>query len=144
VNRERLALTAACLAVAGGLAAGFATLGSPRETRLVALDGQRADDLALIAERLHARYGDAQALPERLPADLGALRSDGSDATRDPASGARYRYVREGARRYRVCATFATRTSAVRGNALEPHPAAAACYRGDVRRPALGERSAER
>lgn len=144
MRRDRLAALAACVLVAGGVAAGFMTIGSPQHARLAELDRQRVDDLVIIAERLRARYRDG--LPSRLPSDLDAVRPDGSSATRDPASGVPYAYARENATRYRLCATFATSSITARWEAGRAHPAGRACFPGDVTRsfPPLGNAVTER
>ncbi|HYZ16202.1 MAG TPA: hypothetical protein VE591_07355, partial [Candidatus Acidoferrum sp.] len=126
MRRDHLAALAASVLVAGGVAAGFATIGSPQHARLAALDRQRIDDLVAIAEILRARYRDG--LPVRLPPDLGAVRADGSNATRDPATNAPYTYARETRSRYRLCATFATSSIATRWEGVRAHPAGRACF----------------
>ena len=122
-----------------GLIAGCSLIGSPQHARAQAFDRQRSDDLDRVSQRLHIRYATAgpsrsPLLPPALPHDLRALRSDGSDATRDPETGAGYRYVRDDARRFRLCATFALggdgTVETVAG--FERHPAGRSCFRLNV------------
>ena len=140
MTAERIGALVACCLVAAALAGGFSLIGSPNHTRELALDERRSEDLRTIARALHERYantaqGRQREVPERLPSGLRAPRTDGSDARRDPATGAAYRYARWDARRYRLCATFSFRAdrSGERYGALPPHPAGNACFRFDVR-----------
>lgn len=144
MTRDQIAAIGAGIVVAAGVAGGFATIGSPQHARLVALDRRRVDDLVIIAERLRVRYHDG--LPAQLPAELGAVRNDGSSAMRDPLTGAPYEYARESASRYRLCATFATRSVTPRWETGRAHPAGHACFPGDVSRgyPPLGDGISER
>jgi len=129
VTLERVAAVAACALVTGGLVAGFVLGGSPQQARARALDRQRADDLQLIAERMvHA----GSRAPEALPRSLHARRLDGSDATRDPATGVPYRYHRINAREYQLCATFSA-AETEDGLWRNPmHPAGPGCMRFSV------------
>lgn len=140
MSTEKIGALAAIALVVAGLIAGCSLIGSPGHARAQAFDRRRSEDLGIIAERLRFRYAErsgpsrSRPLPVALPRDLGTVRSDGSDATRDPATGAAYRYVRDDARRYRLCATFAlagdATSDAVAG--FERHPAGRSCFRLDV------------
>ncbi|MEA2688512.1 MAG: hypothetical protein QOD51_1119 [Candidatus Eremiobacteraeota bacterium] len=139
MTADRVGAAIACCLVAAALAGGFSLIGSPSHTREVALDQRRSEDLATIASALHNRYantayGRQRDVPERLPSDLQALRTDRSDARRDPVTGAAYRYAREDARHYRLCATFSSREDARTElyGAPPPHPAGNACFRFDL------------
>jgi hypothetical protein len=136
MSRDRLAAVAACSLIAAGVVSALLLTGSPGHARTKALDDRRAADVALIADALRERYtsaGDAPVrLPQRLPHDLGVERADGSDATRDPVSRIRYRYARDTATTYRLCATFALASDASPRHDVGPHPAGPACYRYDV------------
>jgi hypothetical protein len=121
VTVERLAGIVAFALVAAGLLIGFVSIGPPQHMRLVALDRRRVDDLQSIERELRGaeerRHGEAPPLPAR-----------GRDSwPRDPLTGAPYEYRRDGATRYRLCATFALASTAE-----DPHwnhPAGRACYR---------------
>jgi hypothetical protein len=136
---EKIAgLTASALVVAG-LVAGCSLIGSPQHARALAFDRRRSDDLDIVARRLRDRYASAGParsvpLPAALPRDLRAVRSDGSDATRDPETGAGYRYVRDDARRFRLCATFALAGDGIVETVagFERHPAGRRCFRLSV------------
>ena len=139
IGTERIAALAACALVAVAVIAGCSLIGSPEHARAQALDRRRGDDLAIVAERLRSRYTSAgprqsEKLPAVLPRDLRAVRSDGSDATRDPTTGVAYRYVRDGGHRFRLCATFALAgdgtIDTVAG--FERHPAGSSCFALDA------------
>jgi hypothetical protein len=139
MTAEKIGAVTACALVAAGLVAGFSLVGSPQHARTQAFDRRRSDDLDVVAERLRTRYATAgparsPRLPPMLPHDLRAMRADGSDATRDPETGAVYRYVRDDARRYRLCATFALAGEGRINTAIgfERHPAGPSCFRLDV------------
>ncbi len=136
---EKIGTLTACVLVAAGVIAGCSLVGSPQHARAQAFDRQRSDDLERVAQRLRIRYATAgpsrsPLLPPALPHDLRALRSDGSDATRDPATGAVYRYLRDDARRFRLCATFALAGEGTIDTVVgfERHPAGPSCFRLDV------------
>lgn len=136
---ERIAGIATAVVVAGGLAAGFLATGSPGHQRAVQMDERRVDDLRTWAARIDQRYGaerSGHALPARLVQADRPRRDDGSDGTRDPVSGQPYAYVREDARNYRLCATFATTLKAGdQGYDSWPHRSGRACWRFDVALP---------
>jgi hypothetical protein len=140
MTAERVGALAACALVAAGVIAGCSLIGSPQHARAQSFDRRRSEDLGLLAQRLRFRYADSSGasrsrrLPATLPRDLGAVRSDGSDATRDPATGAVYRYLRDDARRFRLCATFALAGDGTIDPVVgfERHPAGPSCFRLDV------------
>lgn len=134
---EKGAVIAASVLVVAGVIGGCSLIGSPQHARAQAFDRRRSEDLEIVARRLRSGYAersgslDASRLPTALPHDLLAVRSDGSDATRDPETGARYRYVRVDAHRFRLCATFALAgdgtSDGVAG--FEHHRAGPSCFR---------------
>ena len=140
MTAEKIGALTACALVVAGVIAGCSLIGSPQHARAQALDRRRSDDLAIVSGRLRARYATSRSsrpgLPATLPRDPFAVRADGSDATRDPQTGAGYRYVRDGAHRYRLCATFSLAgdgtIDTVAG--FERHPAGPSCFRLDVTR----------
>ena len=136
---EQIAGIAVAVVVAGGVAAGFAVTGSPDHQRAVQLDEARVEDLRTLSGRIDVRYGGAtgpHGLPVRLvPADR-PRRADGSDGALDPISGQPYRYTREDARHYRLCATFATTLKATeQSDDSWPHPSGRTCWRFNVGAP---------
>jgi len=146
IGTEKIGALAACALVVAGVIAGCSLIGSPQDARAQAFDRRRSEDLESVARRLRFRYADRSTpsksprLPAALPHDLGALRVDGSDATRDPATGAPYRYVRDGASRFRLCATFTFAGDGTMGTVgFERHPAGRSCFRLDAQEPGLPE-----
>lgn len=132
MTAERIATGVVCLLVAGGLAGGFALVGSPQQERATAFDERRVDDLRLIVEAIDARYASERrgmTLPAALPRDLRVRRPDGTDATHDPETGRAYRYARDDAWSYRLCAAFATADDDGARASVGAHPAGRACYR---------------
>lgn len=129
---ERVGLLAAALLVAGGLAGGFALIGSPSHQRDLELDRRRVSDLADIAGALQLRVhpsGKAAApLPRTLPRDLLVLYVRHPVEATDPADQQPYVYARESATRYRLCATFAGANAEYGGYADWPHPAGRHCF----------------
>jgi hypothetical protein len=133
MTADRIAATAACVLVAAGVIAGFSLTGSPQKMRTQALDRRRTADMRAFADAVQARYTNDEAVPPRLPRTLTVIRTDGSDATRDPVTGRPYRYTRESATRFRLCATFALADDRRDRYEFAPHPAGPVCYRFDVR-----------
>jgi hypothetical protein len=123
----RIAAAIAFCVVAGGLVAGFSLTGSPQHERARALDDRRMEDLQTIANALSRRH--LPALPASLPPDLLATRPDGSDATRDPVTHEPYRYARDGAQHFKLCATFTMADNERRWPSEATHPAGRACLR---------------
>jgi hypothetical protein len=133
---EGIGLLAAALLVAGGLAGGFALIGSPGHQRDLELDRRRVADLADIAGALQRRFhpsdGAAAALPKTLPHDLLVLYVQRPVETNDPADHQPYAYARESATRYRLCATFVGAIAEYGGFAEWPHPAGRHCFEFDT------------
>ncbi|NYZ61231.1 hypothetical protein [Luteimonas deserti] len=96
------------LLIAGGLVsllavgAALVLIGSPASQREARLDAARVRDLVAIERRVNAHAQREHALP----ASLSALDPGGRIV--DPASGATYGYTVIDARRFRLCARFAT------------------------------------
>jgi hypothetical protein len=109
IARDALLVTAAAVVVAAAVVAGIVVFGSPATQRLRRLDGVRIQDLEQI-ERLATAYAKVH---KGLPADLSALkREPGYLVPRgDPVTGKPYEYQVSGAESFRLCATFATRSS---------------------------------
>lgn len=118
MNVQTAVTIATVAVVAGGVAAGFAAIGPPSRTRIVALDERRVDDLRTLVMRLRDRNGT---LPP-------SLRNDPPEP-RDPVTGAPYVYVKESAATYLLCATFAEAGPPGDPLASWHHPAGPACYR---------------
>jgi hypothetical protein len=133
---ERVAGVAAVVLVAGGLAAGFAVIGSPGHARERELDRRRVEDVGEISQAVHDRYGGhgKEPLPPALPRNLRALRRDGTDATLDPATGRAYEYARLGETAYRLCIRFAQPLDKADAGYDYgwPHRAGRVCYRLDT------------
>jgi hypothetical protein len=98
--RSALFAALAGAAVLAAIVCGFAVTGSPETARLQALDARRVDDLRELADA-----------------------ADGNHTVnlRDPQTGVPYTYVREGAGRYRICATFSFADSGVEPAWLSHH-----------------------
>jgi hypothetical protein len=132
VSFNRLFGVAAFGTVLAGVALAFTFLGTPAHQRLVALDDVRVSNLQRTASLLHDRYPSG-GLPARLPEDL---------ALKDPATKQNYEYRRVDAKRYVICAAFATNETSDRGQVYPAgaqwfardwkHGAGRACYQLDV------------
>ncbi|KGM54591.1 hypothetical protein N799_09185 [Lysobacter arseniciresistens ZS79] len=112
----RLLAILASVVVAATVIAAVWVIGSPSAQRDVRIDQHRVQDLQQIGQLLdlYAREHD------RLPPDLQTLaRQPGQRvAIADPVDGAPYVYEALGARRYRLCARFATDTARTRDAAI--------------------------
>lgn len=131
-------LVAAGVAVIGALVAALAVIGSPARQRAQRFDERRVRELMQLQAAID-RYASNET---RLPASLAALaRSASADGLTlvDPETGARYGYAVLDARRYRLCATFATARRKGDADTFDDawlHPAGRHCF---VRaRPASG------
>ncbi|GAB2653352.1 hypothetical protein [Arenimonas aestuarii] len=100
---------AAIVVVVAALAMGLWASGSPGTQREFRLDERRVTDLQGIVAAIGRHYE----LHRALPPDLDALAAaPGSRlSTSDPVTGTAYDYEIVGARRYRVCASFAHDTA---------------------------------
>jgi hypothetical protein len=129
---ERIAGIVTFVLVAGGVALGFAATGSPQRMRLVELDRRRVENLTSLADDLRDGYGarGAPRLPDRLS------RTDDPDPRkRDPQTGKPYEYEREGAKRFRLCATFALASEPTTDTRdAWAHGAGRTCFRFDLSR----------
>ena len=141
MTAERVGLFAAALVVTGGLAGGFALIGSPPHQRELELDRRRVADLAEAAGALQRRFhpgddGTQISLPAALPRDLVVQYVNRAVETTDPRDHRAYVYVRESPTRYRLCATFALPSASGDGGYGDgwPHGAGPQCYRFDVTR----------
>jgi hypothetical protein len=101
---------AAAVAIVAAIAMAVWVIGGPGQQRQVRLDERRVADLVRIARQVEAHVERSGMLPE----DLGVLAAQPGLALQvaDPVTGAPYLYARDGARRYRLCAVFATDTAA--------------------------------
>jgi hypothetical protein len=116
---NRIFTVAVFALVLGGVIAGFVAIGPPSVARAIALDRRRVEDLMLIAGRIKDQKGPLPLLLTPRPND-----------SRDPSTGAPYAYVKEDARHYRLCATFATAAGTDDSTYYEwRHPAGPACFR---------------
>lgn len=112
----RLLAIIASVVVAATVIAAVWVIGSPSAQREVRIDQHRVHDLQQVAQLLELyqrRHG-------RLPPDLETLaRQPGQRvAIADPVDGAPYVYEAADARRYRLCARFATDTARTRDTAI--------------------------
>jgi hypothetical protein len=91
--------------VAVSIAAGFFIIGTPGQARQVRLDAQRVQDLQNIQSQIVYYWQQKEALP----ADLAELNDPLSywQEPQDPATGMPYRYERQSALGFTLCATFA-------------------------------------
>ena len=121
---ERIVGVAVCAVVVGSIAIGFATIGPPQHVRLVELDQRRVYDLRDIESRLHLESNQR-------PTDAGAALPDRAvdDWPHDPETRNPYEYHRDGAERYRLCATFALPSVADANDSPWRHGAGRTCYR---------------
>lgn len=124
-------LVAAGVAVAASLAAAIATIGSPAQQRLKRFDERRARDLSSLQSTVDAHYR----VEGRLPASLDALarhRAWDAQSFRDPETGRSYEYRVIDARRYELCARFATASRQAQPWDVHGHPAGRHCVRHAV------------
>ncbi|MDQ2680723.1 MAG: hypothetical protein M3Y21_06860 [Candidatus Eremiobacteraeota bacterium] len=128
-GNSRVFLIAAALVVVLGIALSFSLLGTPAHARLIALDQQRARDLAVISAHLYNHYGNKDtALPTRLPTKIDALPDQAALG---------YTYRRITSTQYHLCATFALASdSSGRTSSGLPttwtHPSGKTCYALDA------------
>ncbi len=113
----RVLAAAACLAVAAAIVAGLALVDGPGTQRDRRLDRTRLADLERIVDALDCHW----TVTGELPSDIGALLDDAERLSMeqplprscwpgsvvDPQSGGAYGYLPLGARRFRLCTTFA-------------------------------------
>jgi hypothetical protein len=122
---NRLFVTGAFVLVIAATLVAFLTIGPPSRARAVALDERRVKDLRSIAARLHADYGNTGGI---LPPVL--------SGARDPITQQPYSYRRLSARRYELCATFATASEsaeeATPNTSSWRHHAGRTCYERDI------------
>lgn len=99
-------LIAAGIAVAASIVAAIAVIGAPSHQRAKRFDERRVHDLTVLHNAIE-RHGRSE---QRLPNTLAELRRpDGNAFDRtDPQTGQPYDYRVLDARRYELCATFAT------------------------------------
>jgi hypothetical protein len=99
----------ASVVVAITIVTAIVVMGSPAAQRLQKLDAKRVQQLQTINDAIDS-FVDTH---EALPASLAALDGAGRwlDVT-DPEDGAPYGYETTGARTFRLCAVFATKTTA--------------------------------
>lgn len=98
-------LVAGAVAMVAAVVAAIVVMGGPGAQRAARLDDRRIDDLVRLQSRIERHAKDEGALP----ADLAALsRRDGVRLRDVGPDGEPYRYEAVDARRYRLCATFAT------------------------------------
>jgi hypothetical protein len=105
---------AASAVVVATIVSAILVMGSPVVQRQQKLDAKRVQQLDAISDAID-RYVNVH---EALPPSLAALEGAGQwlDVT-DPADGAPYAYEATGARTFRLCAVFATRTTSEGDNA---------------------------
>ncbi|HST44820.1 MAG TPA: hypothetical protein VLK29_06315 [Luteimonas sp.] len=131
-------LAIAGVAVLATVVAAMAVIGSPAEQRRQRFDEQRVRAL----ETLVTTIGAHDASRRRLPASLAALQASphgGGLAIVDPESGAPFGYRVTDARRYELCAVFATVQRNARGRAAYlgtewAHPAGRHCFTRETAR----------
>ena len=104
----RTLVIAAAVAIVATVAAAVVVMGPPWTQRQARLDERRVQDLV----QLQAAIEDHARREDRLPASLDALDADTGRALSlaDPVDGTPYAYEPRDARRYRLCARFATDT----------------------------------
>ena len=142
----RTLVIGAAVAIAAAVVAAVAVIGTPTEQRASRLDARRVQDL----DRLETAIGEYAKRHDALPATLDAL-AQGTDRTlalADPQTGARYGYEPGEARRFRLCADFAT-DSRIAVRRAEPwsgedwqHPAGRHCFQRRLQRDAAAEAAA--
>lgn len=122
---RRLAIAGAIAAVLA-VAAGLWAIGSPAAQREQRLDERRLDDL----QRIELAIDSHWSIEKSLPADLATLAdAPGSTLpTHDPATNFPYGYEIVDARRYRLCAVFATDTADTRGRHERDHGRGRHCF----------------
>ena len=128
MSGRALVIVAAVL-VAATVVAAVAVVGLPGDQRAARLDARRVHDL----QRIEAAVDRYAAQHDALPGSLLALPADRLLALSDPVTGAAYGYERADARRYRLCADFATDSREARhGEAFVAegwrHPAGRHCF----------------
>lgn len=124
-------LAGAGVAVLASLVAAIATTGSPAQQRLKRFDERRARDLAALQLAVDAHHRVEGWLPASL-ADLARSRAWDTGPLRDPESGQAYGYRVIDARRYELCARFATASVQSHPSAGDGHPAGLHCRRHAV------------
>lgn len=131
---------AASVVIVATIVAGIVAMGPPSVQRELRLDEHRVRDLQEIETLVHLHHREQG----RLPPDLSALaRHPGwSVPGADPVTGEPYGYAATGARRYRLCAVFATDTAERDGRRApgwrEPewgHPAGRHCFARELPEP---------
>ena len=127
----RWLLSAAAIAVVATLVASLVIVGTPQVQRQLRQDERRVADLSALKGEVEAWAKTHDAPPESLFAL--ASRPGVRLATADPFTGEPYRYEVADARRYRLCATFATDTAeAIPGSHLYGrdwrHPRGLQCF----------------
>lgn len=99
---------AASVAMSATIVAAIAATGTPFARRQVKLDDRRTGDLRELSQAIDQLYGERGALP----ADLAAVGAKPGNtlSLADPATSVPYVYLPSAARKYRLCAVFATDT----------------------------------
>ncbi len=143
----RALVVAAALAIAAAVAAAVAVIGTPAQQRDSRLDARRVQDLG----RIEAAIGEHAGRHGTLPATLDAL-AQGTDralSLADPQTGTRYGYEPGDARRFRLCADFAT-DSRIAVRRADPwldgdwqHPAGRHCFQRRLERAAVDDAAAK-
>ena len=129
-NKNFIAAAAALVLVVAGLAMGYHMLGPLQNQREISADERRIDDLQAISQLLYS------ASPKELPPSLAQFDQYNRTHVRDPLTNAPYEYIRDSATAYRLCATFAFRSSEDATHtgptpAFWDHPKGRHCYHLD-------------
>jgi len=129
----RIGLAASASLVVLTLVLSFARFGSPAAHRLSMSDERRSEDLVAIAAALQNRWKAVQAdRAPALPKSIAELPESASLRLNDPVTGKPYRYQPGEGMRYKLCATFDTRTSLPqvqrRRSRMFLHPAGNYCF----------------
>lgn len=123
-------LVATGVAIAASVAAAIVLTGGPGQQRQQRLDERRLRDLATLERAIGVHYRIEGTLPATLEA-LERGRAGAADPLRDPVSGRPYGYRVLDARRYELCADFAT-ASRHPARWERAHPAGPHCLRHAV------------
>src|SRR5690606_40207493 len=131
--RRTLWALAASLAVAGGIAAALAHIGSPRKLRLERLDAQRVEALQALDRDIRSHLQRENELPDSF---AGLAGQPWARPVRvDPESHELFGYEVTGPRAFRLCAEFALASPpqpADRKPDFWTHPAGRHCYEFEV------------
>lgn len=123
-------LIGAGVAVLLSLIAAVAVTGSPAQQRLKRLDERRVRDLIALEASIEGHHRVEGRLPASLD-ELARSRAWGAQSIRDPETGRPYEYRAIDARRYELCARFATASQPPQ-RWERAHPAGRHCVRNAV------------